>query len=28
VTGAAVELSCPLPDRMARILSHLRDRAH
>jgi 23S rRNA pseudouridine1911/1915/1917 synthase len=28
VTGAVVELSCPLPDRMARILSHLRDRAH
>ncbi|HSB42428.1 MAG TPA: RluA family pseudouridine synthase, partial [Methylomirabilota bacterium] len=28
VTGAPVELSCPLPDRMARILSHLRDRAH
>jgi 23S rRNA pseudouridine1911/1915/1917 synthase len=27
VTGAAVELSCPLPDRMARILSHLRDKA-
>jgi 23S rRNA pseudouridine1911/1915/1917 synthase len=27
VTGAPLEFSCPLPDRMARILSHLRDRA-
>ena len=26
VTGARLELTCPLPDRMGRILSHLRDR--
>jgi 23S rRNA pseudouridine1911/1915/1917 synthase len=25
VTGARLELTCPLPDRMGRILSHLRD---
>jgi 23S rRNA pseudouridine1911/1915/1917 synthase len=27
VTGSSLELSCPLPDRMARILSHLRHRS-
>ncbi|HEU4440367.1 MAG TPA: RluA family pseudouridine synthase [Methylomirabilota bacterium] len=26
-TGALVQFSCPLPDRMTRILSHLRNRA-
>jgi 23S rRNA pseudouridine1911/1915/1917 synthase len=26
VTGAPLDLACPLPDRIARILSHLRDR--
>jgi 23S rRNA pseudouridine1911/1915/1917 synthase len=27
LTGARLELTCPLPDRMGRILSHLRDRS-
>jgi 23S rRNA pseudouridine1911/1915/1917 synthase len=26
VTGASLDLACPLPDRIARIVSHLRDR--
>jgi hypothetical protein len=26
VTGAPLDLACPLPDRITRILSHLRDR--
>jgi 23S rRNA pseudouridine1911/1915/1917 synthase len=26
VTGASLDLACPLPDRIVRIVSHLRDR--
>jgi 23S rRNA pseudouridine1911/1915/1917 synthase len=26
VTGAPMSFACPLPDRMERILSHLRNR--
>jgi 23S rRNA pseudouridine1911/1915/1917 synthase len=28
VTGAPLHFSCPLPDRITRILSHLRNRGH